>query len=235
MNWKDIYMKAFPQKAPPRPYDWPELQKPGPGDPSKYPQLGGPSKAPGGAYPELKKAGAGEGSAYPQVASGAGAGEYNWPEAKPQTKWPGMNLPSSHPVDHVGDFNFRVEIEGVDAGAFTKVEGLNVSIEPIEYQHSDDITPRKRMGKIRVDNVKLIKGYVNTPHLYKWCEDAMKGDISRKSLSIVLLADDGASEVCRYNLYDCWPCKWGSFRLDGQGRAALVEEIEIVVEHVERA
>ncbi len=171
---------------------------------------------------------------YPTV-PGPGKGEYSWPEMPTQKAWPGSQLPSTHPTDHWGDFNFRVEIEGVEAGAFTKVEGLNISIEPIEYQHSDDLTPRKRMGKIKVDNVKLVKGYVNTPALFEWCEEALKGDVSRKSMSIILLADDARTEVCRYNLFECWPCKWTSFRLDGQGRGAVVEEIEIVVEQLERA
>ncbi len=234
MDWKQLYMSAFPQKAPFRPYDYPELKKPGPGDASQYPNLKKPGPGDASQYPQLKSPAMGDSGSYPNL-PGPGKGEYNWPETPAQKGFPGSQLPSSHPTDHWGDFNFRVEIEGVDAGAFAKVEGLNVSIEPIEYQHSDDLTPRKRMGKIKVDNVKLVKGYINTPALFEWCEEALEGDVSRKSMSIVLLADDGRTEVCRYNLFECWPCKWGSFRLDGKGQGAMVEEIEIVVEQIERA
>lgn len=137
--------------------------------------------------------------------------------------------------DYAGDWAFRVEIEGEAVARFTKVEGLTVNVDVIEYQHSDDIVPRKRMGRIKVDNVRLVKGYVADDMLFKWCEDCMKGDISRKSLSIVLLADDHGSELARYNVFEAWPVKWSGFKLDGKGQGALVEEIELAVEEIKRA
>ena len=257
MDWKSLTMNAFPDPKPFSTYSWPKLTKPGPGSASNYPDLKGPGPWEGGSFPDLQKPGPGAASSYPQLAPAAmgegssypqlaqvQAGEgSSYPQLPQGGTSPGSAYPTSARKDHWGDWYFRVEIEGLEVGAFTKVEGLTVQVEAIEYQHSDDITPRKRMGRIKVDNVRLIKGYINTPDLYEWCEDAMKGDISRKSISVILTRehdkDQGsptgrAEEAARYNLYECWPTKWTGFKLDAMGRGALVEEIELVVEEIKR-
>jgi phage tail-like protein len=222
MDWKSLYSNAFPKKQAFAPYTWPKLEKAGPGEAGSYPALQKPGPAEASSYPKLIKPGPGEKSSYPQL--------------KKDTSSPsGGATPTERKFDHVGLFGFRVEIEGLNVGAFTKVEGLNVSIESIEYQHSNDITPRKRMGRIKVDNVKLIKGYRSSPDLYEWCLSAMDGDIKRRAISIILLDDARSKEPIRYNLFECWPCKWSGFRLDAGTSSALVEEIELVVEELEVA
>ena len=236
MSWKELYNDAFPKPKPFRKYEWPKLEKPGPGDPGQYPALQKAGPGEGGSYPAVGKGGPGEGGNYPQMATPSGGEGGSYPTLKQDTASPeGSVNPAERTFDHVGLFGFRVEIEGLDVGAFTKVEGLNVSIETIEYQHSNDLTPRKRMGRIKVENVKLIKGYLSTPDLYNWCLSAMKGDIERRAVSIVLLDDDRSKEPIRYNLFEFWPCKWTGFRLDAGNSGALVEEIELVVEELEVA
>ncbi|OJJ19575.1 hypothetical protein BKI52_22470 [marine bacterium AO1-C] len=42
-------------------------------------------------------------------------------------------------LDHVGAYNFMVEISGVAAGYFKGVDGLNAEIEVIEFQDGDDL------------------------------------------------------------------------------------------------
>jgi phage tail-like protein len=234
LDWKSLYNNAFPAKQPFTKYEYPQqkqsgppgasqyqgLVKPGPSGESSFPQLQGPGPWEGGQWPQLQGPAAGEGSSYPEL-PGTGPAE-------------GSSYPSMRWVDHVGDWNFRIEIEGQAVGHFTRVEGLTMNVEVIEYQHSDDIVPRKRMGRIKVDNVRLVKGYVVTADLFEWCENAMKGDVSRKSVSVVLLADDHLTEMTRYNLFECWPVKWSGFKLDGKGQGALVEEIELAVEEIRR-
>jgi phage tail-like protein len=59
------------------------------------------------------------------------------------------------------------------------------------------------------------------------------GKVERKSGSIILL-DDAAQEVMRYNFFEAWPCKWKGFSLDGKGSDVNVEEIELAVEKMEK-
>jgi len=142
-------------------------------------------------------------------------------------------MPNRRPHDHIGQFNFKVEIEGVTQGAFKNVEGLDSETEIIEYQDGDDIILRKRPGRTKYQNVTLKRGYVNSDELWQWRKKVIEGRVERKSGSVILCADDG-SEIMRYNFFEAWPAKWKGFTLDGKGNDVNVEEIELAVEKIER-
>jgi len=142
-------------------------------------------------------------------------------------------MPIRRPHDHIGQFNFKVEIEGVTQGAFKNVEGLDSETEIIEYQDGDDIILRKRPGRTKYQNVTLKRGYVNSDELWQWRKKVIEGRVERKSGSVILCADDG-SEIMRYNFFEAWPAKWKGFTLDGKGNDVNVEEIELAVEKIER-
>ncbi len=142
-------------------------------------------------------------------------------------------MPNRREFDHIGNYNFKVEIEGVTVGAFRNVEGLDSETEVIEFQDGDDIVLRKRPGRTKYSNVSLKRGYINTDELWTWRKKVIDGVVERKSGSIILCADDG-TEVMRYNFYEGWPCKWKGFTLDGKGTDVNVEEMELAVEKIER-
>lgn len=142
-------------------------------------------------------------------------------------------MPNRREHDHIGNYNFKVEIEGVTVAAFQEVGGLEVRTEVIEYQDGDDIILRKRPGRTSYPNIVLRRGYINTDELWQWVKAVIEGKVERKSGSVILGADDG-SEITRYNFFEAWPCKWKGFTLDGKGNGALVEEIEIAVEKIAR-
>lgn len=143
-------------------------------------------------------------------------------------------MASRREFDHIGNFNFRVEIEGVTQGAFRNVEGLDSETEIVEYQDGDDLVLRKRPGRTKFSNIVLKRGFVNTDDLWQWRKKVVEGKLERKSGSIVLCGDDG-EEIMRYNFFEGWPCKWKGFTLDGKGTDVNVEEIELAVEKIERA
>ena len=142
-------------------------------------------------------------------------------------------MPNRRPHDHIGNFNFKVEIEGVTTGAFRNVEGLDSETEIVEYQDGDDMILRKRPGRTKYSNVTLKRGYINNTELWEWRKAVIEGKVQRKSGSIILCADDGA-EIMRYNFFEAWPTKWKGFTLDGKGTDVNVEEMELAVEKIER-
>jgi phage tail-like protein len=142
-------------------------------------------------------------------------------------------MPNRRPHDHIGNFNFKVEIEGVSQGAFRNVEGLDSETEVIEYQDGDDIILRKRPGRTKYANVVLKRGYIATDELWQWRKKVIDGVVERKSGSIILCGDDG-SEIMRYNFFEGWPSKWKGFSLDGKGTDVNVEELELAVEKIEK-
>ncbi len=142
-------------------------------------------------------------------------------------------MPNRRAFDHIGNFNFKIEIEGVTTGAFRNVEGLDSETEIVEYQDGDDLILRKRPGRTKYSNVTLKRGYINNTELWEWRKAVIEGKVTRKSGSIILCADDG-TEIMRYNFFEAWPTKWKGFSLDGKGTDVNVEEMELAVEKLER-
>jgi phage tail-like protein len=135
--------------------------------------------------------------------------------------------------DHFGGFNFKVEVEGVTQGAFKAIEGIGVEASVVEYKDGDDLTVRKHPGQVKFSNIVLKRGYTNTTELWKWRKAAMDGKIERKSGSIILMNDFG-QEVCRFNFFEAWPCKWKGFTFDGKANDNAVEEITLALEYLKR-
>ncbi|HIA03553.1 MAG TPA: phage tail protein [Myxococcales bacterium] len=142
-------------------------------------------------------------------------------------------MPNRRPFDHIGAFNFKVEIEGVTQGAFRNVEGLDSETEVVEFQDGDDVMLRKRPGRTKYSNITFKRGYINNTELWDWRKKVVEGTVERKAGSIILCGDDG-SEIMRYNFFEAWPSKWKGFSLDGKGADTTVEELELVVEKLER-
>ena len=95
-------------------------------------------------------------------------------------------MPNRRPYDHIGAFNFKVEIEGVTQGAFRNVEGLDSETEIVEFQDGDDIILRKRPGRTKYSNVTLKRGYINNTELCDWRKKFIEGKVERKAGSIIL-------------------------------------------------
>lgn len=141
---------------------------------------------------------------------------------------------SSRPFDHRGNFRFRVEIGGIAAGHFKAVDGLSTTVELIEYQGGGDMFARPIPGRPKIAPVTLKKGYIASNELWGWMQDTMNGQFHDHQLTVVLMDDDGQTDLVRYDLNDCWPSSWKGLQLDGMGSEALVEELELQVRFIQR-
>ena len=137
-------------------------------------------------------------------------------------------------LDHVGAYNFAVEISGVNAGYFKSVSGLSAELEVIEFQDGDDLFLRKRPGRARFGDVTLTKGYIVTSDLQDWWRAARDGQYDRRDVSIVL-NDNAGNEIRRWNLYGCWPRRWQTNAMEGNRDVLLEESVTLVVEDMQIA
>jgi phage tail-like protein len=137
-------------------------------------------------------------------------------------------------LDHIGAYNFHVEINGVEVAYFKGVEGLNCELEVIEFQDGEDLVLRKRPGRAKFGDVTLKKGYIVTTELQDWWKKARAGEYDRRDISIVL-NDNKGEEARRWNLYGAWPKQWKVGALDGKGNDVVTEEITFVVEDMDIA
>lgn len=112
--------------------------------------------------------------------------------------------------DHIGNYNFRLEIDGVAAGYFAGVDGLSVEQEVIEYQSGADPTVRKRPGQLKWENIALKRGYHTDARLSRLLPERGNEDDPRTSfdkVAVVLVSGKG-EEVRRWDYFACFPQKW---------------------------
>lgn len=106
--------------------------------------------------------------------------------------------------------------EGVDPAQVKAMQTASATLNGL----AERSVVRKRPGRTTYSNITL-RGPVGS--LTDW---SLMSRTDRKSGSIIYLDRDG-KEVARYNLFECWPVSFSSTH--------IVEEIEFVVERVERA
>lgn len=139
-----------------------------------------------------------------------------------------------------GQYNFLLEIQGVIndnkiiVGGFKTVSGMDSETEVIQFKQGNDIVVRKKPGRTTYANIVLERGFTATDDLWQWRKNIEDGKIDRRSGSIIVLDQDGQTEVARYNFYEGWPCKWNVPDMNSDTSAMAIEKIEICVEKVER-
>lgn len=140
-----------------------------------------------------------------------------------------------------GAYNFLLEIQGIVSdnriivGGFKTVSGMDSATEVIEFKQGNDVVVRKKPGRTTYSNIVLERGYTATDDLWTWRKNIENGKIDRRSGSVIVLDQDGQTEVARYNFYEGWPCKWYVPDMNSDQSGMAIEKIEIAVEKVERA
>lgn len=146
-------------------------------------------------------------------------------------------MPNRREFDHIGAFNFNVEIEGVMAGPVLYVAGLTARTEVLRFKDGADVVTRQRPGRSHCDNLVIQRGYTGDNALFTWYEGTRDGRVERKAGSVILFGDDAQTEITRFNFFEAWPCRWTLQPLGGVAddpARVLAEEIEIAIERIER-
>ena len=139
-----------------------------------------------------------------------------------------------------GSYHFLLEIQGIISdnkiivGGFKSVSGMDSSTEVVEFKQGNDKVVRKKPGRTTYSNIVLERGYTATDDLWTWRKNIEEGKIDRRAGSVIVLDQDGSTEVARYNFYEGWPCKWNVPDMNADSSAMAIEKIEIAVETCER-
>ena len=103
-------------------------------------------------------------------------------------------MPNRRPFDHIGAFNFLLEIEGVTQGPVIHVSGLTARTDVVSYKDGSDIIVRHRPGRSRSDNIVVRRGYNNTEDFFDWYDKVRDGKIERRSGSVIITGDDASEK-----------------------------------------
>jgi len=142
-------------------------------------------------------------------------------------------MPDRREFDHIASYNFRVEIEGITTASFLEVEGLESITGVMRTKNGDDLTRRNQPGQTTYANLILRRGFTDGADLLTWRSRVIAGDIQRKSGSIIIL-DEAGREIMRFNFFEAWPCRWKLGKLRTLTDSVLIEEVELVVEKIEK-
>lgn len=142
-------------------------------------------------------------------------------------------MPTRREFDHLTSYNFKVEIDGITVGPFVEVEGLESITGILPTKNGDDRIQRKQLGQTIYANLILRRGFTNNNELFDWRKTVTDGKPERKAGSVILL-DKAGSEIMRFNFFEAWPCRWKLGKLSGLTDGLLIEEVELVVEKIER-
>ncbi|NTU84788.1 MAG: phage tail protein [Chloroflexales bacterium] len=140
------------------------------------------------------------------------------------------------PVDPYLGFNFRVEIEGLEAGGFSEVSGLEMQIDVFTYREGgENLFEYQLPGPASYpSHLTLRRGLTDVDLFWEWIQRAAQGDIVRRNLTISLLGT--ASEPVM--IWDCrrvFPVRWSGPQLRADSAAVAVESLELAHHGITRA
>ncbi len=90
------------------------------------------------------------------------------------------------------------------------------------------------LAQIRLIIVELLPA-ITMPVVIQPFKPAVRGQVKRKNVSIILVGTDGSKEVTRWNLTNAWVSEWRGAKLDAMGQEAAIERVTIVPETLEHA
>jgi phage tail-like protein len=132
-------------------------------------------------------------------------------------------------------YNFKVLVDQVTEGHFTECSGLAVKVQSIPYREGGGGPVVHRLpGPVDYGEVTLRYGLTTSAQMWQWFMSAVRGKVERRSVSIVMLDDDGVTEVLRWNLDRAWVSQWRGALLDALGHEAAIESMTLVFESLDR-
>jgi phage tail-like protein len=144
----------------------------------------------------------------------------------------GVYAPLSANQEPLVAYNFLVEIDGIVEANFMEVQGLNVTVDVIEYTEGTDSLPMLIPGMARYGPLVLKNGLTTSTELLEWIGTTVDGTMIRKNLSVVILNPKN-EEVARYNCKEAWPSSWRLSKLDSTNGKIAFEEIVVQYEELE--
>jgi phage tail-like protein len=131
-------------------------------------------------------------------------------------------------LDPYNAFNFLVEIEGIIAGGFSEVSGLEISTEVEKFREGGVNDREIILPKFSTQsNLLLKKGQTDLDLLWNWYADVVAGKVRRKNGSIYLLDAQGLPAMW-WDFIDAYPIKWAGPTFNASGSTVAFETLTLV-------
>jgi phage tail-like protein len=123
--------------------------------------------------------------------------------------------------------NFLVEIDGLIVGGFSKVDGLESTIETQDYNEGgrNDYVHKILKGT-SYGPLILSHGLTDIDTLWAWHERVRRGVVQRKNGTVMLL-DARRVPVTWWNFAEALPTRWVGPSFDASSDAIAIERVEL--------
>jgi phage tail-like protein len=131
-------------------------------------------------------------------------------------------------------YNFRVEIDGETAAAFSEVSAISADTDVILYRDGSDRSnaARKLPGLMKTGNVTLKRGVMGSLFFSRWQRETAQGQAGfRRTVRIVLLSED-QNDVMIWILSNAWPKSFAAGPLLAKSSEIAMEELVLVCEDI---
>ncbi|MHB8644183.1 MAG: phage tail protein [Thermomicrobiales bacterium] len=122
---------------------------------------------------------------------------------------------------------FYIEIDGINKAVFTEAEGLHIEVDVTEYEEGGSNGFVHRLpGRVRISNLTLKRGLVQSNQLFKWQLEIAQGKVTRRNVSVVMY-DPKGTEVLRWNLIKAYPVRWIGPAFRANEQVISIETLEL--------
>ena len=133
----------------------------------------------------------------------------------PDTQNPGLTL------------RYEVQVDGIDLGAFTGLDGLSVEYEVTEYAEGGNNAYVHRLpGRVKYGNIKLTRPVDSSSgRLAAWFT-GLEQSVTRRTASITVY-DGNRQTVASWNVEGVWPVKYTGPTLSSDDAGVAKEVLEL--------
>jgi phage tail-like protein len=139
-------------------------------------------------------------------------------------------------LDPLRGYNYKLDAGPDLQGSFTEVSGLEIRVPAIRYREAGEKQiVRALPSRPEYGEITLRYGLTTSKALFDWfMKGVTDGAADPKHVHIIMLANDGATELTRWSLDNAWPTCWRGAALDAMGHEVAIESLTLVFERLER-
>lgn len=130
-------------------------------------------------------------------------------------------------------YNFLVEIQGILAGGFSEVKGLDITTSVDERRQGGNNTYAYKLpGSTGYGDLQLVRGLSDIDMLWPWYQSVVAGKITRRNGTIYLLNQMGLPKMW-WNFRRAYPVSWAGPSFDAGSATILSTTITMAHEGLE--
>ncbi|WP_020576034.1 phage tail protein [Actinopolymorpha alba] len=138
-------------------------------------------------------------------------------------------------IDPYRDYNFKLIIDGITVGHFTRIIDLEARVERLSYREAgNNAVVRAIPGRVTYGPVVLEAGLTSSRAMWEWLMSAVNHQQFRRSVYLLVLDPSGSQEVMRWHLRNAWPQAWKAPTFDAMGNGIAIEALVIAHEGIVR-